>query len=214
MKHTIIDCQQGSDSQEWMAARLGRATGSKADVLMAEGKKKGEPSVQRVNYCYELAEQRVTGLLPAPGFTSDAMKWGTEHEPYARMAYEGMFGLDVRQTGFIRCDEIMAGCSLDGHVEQDGRIAGIIEIKCPMLKTHIGYLKAGVLPPEYRWQVTHNLLVTGADWCDFVSYRPGFRLFVIRCHASELPLSQYEAALLTFLAEVDLCEIEIRGFAE
>lgn len=213
MKHTIIDCAQGSDSPEWFAARLGRATGSKADVLMANGKG-GAQSVQRVNYCYELAEQRITGLVPGPGFMNDAMRWGTEHEPFARMAYEGMFGLDVRQTGFIRCDDIMAGCSLDGHIEEAGRIAGIIEIKCPMLKTHIGYLKAGVLPPEYRWQVTHNLLVTGADWCDFVSYRPGFRMFVIRCHASEMPLAEYEAALLTFLAEVDLCEIDIRGFAE
>lgn len=213
MKHTIIDCAQGSDSPEWLAARLGRATGSPAGVLMAAGKK-GEPSVQRVNYMYELAEQRVTGIIPPPGFVSDAMKWGTEYEPYARMAYEGAAGVDVVQTGFIRCDDIMAGCSLDGHVMEGGRMAGIIEIKCPMLKTHIGYLKAGALPADYKWQVVHNLLTTGADWCDFISYRPGFRMLVVRCQAKDLPLEEYHAALLTFLREVDECEAEIRGFAE
>ena len=209
MKHTIIECAQGSDSPEWFAARLGRATGSKAGILMAEGKA-GAESVQRVNYRYELAEQRITGLIPAPGFTNDAMKWGTEHEPYARMAYEGLLGIDVIQSGFVRCDDIMAGCSLDGHV---GAMEGIIEIKCPMLKTHIGYLKAGELPADYKWQVVHNLLVTDAPWCDFISYRPGFQMFVLRCHAKDLPLAEYHAELLKFLGEVDECQADILRFA-
>ena len=166
--------------------------------------------MQRVNYRYELAEQRVTGLIPAPGFTNDAIKWGNEPEPYARMAYEGLFGIDVIQSGFVRCDDIMAGCSLDGHV---GAMEGIIEIKCPMLKTHIGYLKAGELPADYKWQVVHNLLVTDAPWCDFISYRPGFQMFVLRCHAKDLPLAEYHAELLKFLGEVDECQADILRFA-
>lgn len=207
MKHTIIDVPQGEP--DWFAARLGRVTGSRADVLMAAGKGNSE-STQRVNYRYELAEQRITGMLPPPGFINDAMKWGTEHEPFARMAYEGLAGFDVQKTGFIRCDDIMAGCSLDGHV---GSMEGIVEIKCPMLKTHVGYLKDGGLPAEYKWQVIHNLLVTGAKWCDFVSYRPGFMLFVVRAYAEHLPLSEYHTALNKFLAEVDECQSEILRFA-
>lgn len=211
MKNTIIYCAQGSDSPEWFAARLGRATGSKASVLM-EGKTAKEKT-GRTNYIYELAEQRITGVMPAPGFMNDAMKWGNEYEPFARMAYEGATGHDVVQTGFIRCDEIMAGCSLDGHVIEGDRMAGIIEIKCPMLKTHIGYLKANALPDDYKWQVTHNLLTTGADWCDFVSYRPGFRTLIVRVMAKDLPLEEYHKSLLTFLREVDECEKEIRSYA-
>lgn len=209
MKYTVIDCEQGTP--EWHAARIGRVTGSKADVVMSEGKRKGEPSVQRANYCYELAEQRVTGEPAAQGFVSDAMRWGTEHEPFARIAYEGMFNIDVEQTGFIRCDEAMVGCSLDGHV---GAMSGIVEIKCPSLRVHIDYLKGGVLPSAYRWQVVHNLLVTGAAWCDFVSYRPGFRLFVVRAHAKDLPLDEYNNALTAFLAEVDRCHEEIQGYTQ
>lgn len=210
MKHTIIDCPQGEP--DWFASRLGRVTGSRADVLMAEGRKKGEPSAQRVAYMYELAEQRITGQLPPEGFKNDAMRWGTEHEPFARIAYEGMFFQNVTQTGFIRCDEIMAGCSLDGHVG-NGRIEGILEIKCPTLNVHVGYLKDGKLPADYRWQVTHNLLVTGADWCDFISYRPGFQMLVTRVHAKDLPLEEYNNALMAFLAEVDACQSDIMRFA-
>jgi exodeoxyribonuclease (lambda-induced) len=211
VKHTIIQCEQGTP--EWLEARLGRVTGSRADAIMAEGRKKGEPSIQRVNYCYELAEQRVTGQLPPAGYVNDAMKWGTEHEPYARMAYEGQRGLDVVQTGFIRCDDVMAGCSLDGHVVEAGSIGGIIEIKCPALKTHVEYLKAGALPSAYKWQITHNLLVTGASWADFVSYRPGFQMFVQRVHAKDLPIDEYHNALTAFLVEVDQCEADIRNYA-
>lgn len=211
MKHTIINCEQGTP--EWFAARLGRVTGSRADVLMAKGKA-GAESVQRTNYIYELAEQRITGQLPPVGFTTDAMKWGTEHEPFARIAYEGETGESVIQSGFIRCDDIMAGCSLDGHSEYAGKIVGIHEIKCPMLKTHIGYLRAGVLPQEYRWQVTHNMLVTGAEWCDFISYRPGFKLFVVRCNSSDMPLEEYATALESFLKDVDSCQADIMRFAQ
>lgn len=210
MKHTILNMPQGSDSTAWLAERLGRATGSKADVLTEA--KTAKEKTGRTNYMYELAEQRVTGIIPAQGFISDAMKWGNEYEPFARTAYEGRQFVDVAQSGFIRCDDIMAGCSLDGHVMDGERIGGIIEIKCPMLKTHIGYLKANALPDDYKWQVTHNLLVTGADWCDFISYRPGFRMFVQRVAATDLPLEEYHRSLLTFLREVDECEADIRLF--
>ena len=211
MKHTIIQCAQGDNSPEWFAARLGRVTGSGAKKII-ESKTEKEKTT-RTNYVYELAEQRITGVIPAQGFVSDAMKWGTEQEPYARMAYEGERDECVIQTGFIRCDDVMAGCSLDGHIAQAGRIVGINEIKCPMLKTHIFYWKAGTLPADYKWQVVHNLLCTDAEWCDFISYRPGFRLLVLRVHARDLPLEEYSVALTKFLKEVDECEAEIRSYA-
>lgn len=209
MKHSIINCEQGTN--EWLLPRLGRATGSKASVLM-EGKTAKEKT-GRTNYIYELAEQRITGVIPSPGFISDAMKWGTEHEPFARIDYEGATGNGVLQSGFIRCDDIMAGCSLDGHIAGLRGIEGILEIKCPMLKTHIGYLKANSLPEDYKWQVTHNVLTTGADWCDFVSYRPGFRTLIVRVNACDLPLEEYSRSLSSFLREVDECEAEIRSYA-
>ena len=211
MKYRICTAEQGTP--EWLQDRLGCVTGSKADILYATGKG-GAESTQRVNDRYELAEERVTGIVTPQGFMSEAMRWGTEQEPFARMTYEGMTGLDVRQCGFIRLDGMFAGCSIDGAVMAGGEIEGIQEFKCPMLKTHIGYLKAGILPTEYRSQVIHNLWCTGAQWLDFASYRPGFRMFLIRVYAKDLPIEEHAAKVEKFLAEVAECEAEIRTFAD
>ena len=211
MKFRICEAAQGTP--EWHLDRLGCVTGSDAGILYAKGKG-AEESVQRINYRYDLAEQRVTGEVKPQGFVSDAMKWGTEQEPFARMAYEGLYLRDVTQVGFIRLADHFAGCSVDGIEFAGGKVSGIQEFKAPMLKTHIGYLKAGVLPAEYKYQVIHNLWVTGAEWCDFASYRPGFRLFCIRVHAKDMPLEEHGAQVFRFLSEVAECENEIRSYAE
>ena len=55
--------------------------------------------------------------------------------------------------------------------------------------------------------MTHNLWVTGAQWCDFVSFDPRFpehlQLFVVRVARKDVDLKGYEAKALAFLAEVD-----------
>ena len=53
------------------------------------------------------------------------------------------------------------GCSSDGKK--------IVEIKVPGEKTHDD-AKAGIVPPHYMIQIQHQLLVSGADSCDFFSY--------------------------------------------
>lgn len=211
MNYTICTAKQGTDG--WLKDRAGLATGSKIKAIYTDGKSKGKESTTRINYMYALAEERVNGAPSDQGFVSDAMKWGTEQEPFARMAYEGVSETDIEQVGFIRHNVMMAGCSIDGAYIEGGRIIGITEFKCPMLKTHIGYIKDGVLPDDYKYQVIHNLWVTGADWCDFVSYRPGFKLFILRVFANDLPIAEHEEELKKFLAEVDACENDIRRYA-
>jgi len=58
----------------------------------------------------------------------------------------------------------------------------MIEIKCPKLKTHINYIRKNELPNNYKWQVQGGLMVTGAKWCDFISYYPNTKLFVFRVY--------------------------------
>lgn len=91
---------------------------------------------------------------------------------------------------------------------------GFLEIKCPKTATHIGYLLANRLPPEYVPQVTHAFWVTGADFCDFVSYDPrlpeNLRLFIVRVMREELDVAGYEKEALKFLAEVDELEEQLR----
>ena len=74
-------------SPEWFAQRLGRATASRiADVI---AKTKSGYSTSRENYCVELALERITGT-GASSFSNEAMRWGTETEPLAPTAKDGV----------------------------------------------------------------------------------------------------------------------------
>lgn len=55
--------------------------------------------------------------------------------------------------------------------------------------------------------MTLQCLVTGREWCDFVSFDPRvderFRLFVRRFYPTKEQLAEVEAEAIQFLAEVD-----------
>ncbi len=123
-------------SPEWFAARLGKVTASRvADVI---AKTKSGYSTSRENYMVELALERITNTRQE-GFTSDAMKWGTETEPLARAAYEALTGELVEEVGMVPHHRIpMAGASPDGLIRGDG----LLEIKCPNSATHIKTLRS------------------------------------------------------------------------
>jgi hypothetical protein len=199
---------QGTD--EWLAARAGRATGSRARDILA--KIKSGEAASRKNYRTQLVIERLTGRPAESGFISKEMQWGTEQEPFARMAYESETGRLVSEMGFIYLPDAMTGCSVDGLVEDDGK-TGVWEAKCPSSATHIEYLTSGRLPPEYKPQIMHNMLVTGADFADFVSYDPRMpeklQLFIVRWERNEDEIKEYEAELNAFLKEVDTLHSEL-----
>ena len=204
-------------SPEWKRARLGFVTASRFDDVMTEPRSKADKEAGRLSataetYMLALIGEYLTGL-PADDYQSPAMKWGTENEPFARMAYEARTGFSVRQTGFLAMDSVMAGCSLDGDVDD---FDGIVEFKCPDTTTHLAYLEAGKVPAKYLPQVTHNLWVTGAAWCDFASYDPrlpdNLQLFVARVNAMEVDIGAYEKEALAFLEEVSKQEQKFRSY--
>lgn len=192
-------------SPEWFAARAGRLTGSSADAILAKPRKGAEESVQRRDYRLRLACERLTGQSQEEDVHLSAdMQRGNACEPQARAAYEIATGHLVLESGFLSLVDAMAGCSLDGHV---GDFAGIVEIKCPKTATHLAYVEAGTVPADYLPQITHNLWVSGAQWCDFISYddRIGeeLALFVVRVPRDEAVIAAYVAEAEKFLAEVD-----------
>ena len=200
MKFKIIEAEQRSP--EWFLARAGRLTGSRAGDMLARIKS-GEAAARR-DYRLQLAAERLTGAPQEDGFVNAAMQRGIDCEPLAFAAYEAATGEMARRTGFICADELMVGCSLDGDVDC---FKGIVELKCPKSTTHISYFKTGGLPPTYVPQVQHNLWVTGAEWCDFVSFDDrlpkALQLYRVRVHAKDMDLAGYEASARAFLAEVD-----------
>jgi hypothetical protein len=212
MKFTIITHPQRS--LEWFQARAGRLTGSCAASILANGKGSAE-SVVRRDYRLQLACERLTGIPQEGGFVNEAMQRGIDLEPIAFAAYEALTGNMVRSTGFLSADEHMVGCSLDGDI--DG-FEGIIELKCPKTVTHLSYLREpSTLVKAYEPQVWHNLWVTGARYCDLVSFDDrlpkALRICKVRVERSDDALGAYEAAALAFLAEVESELMAIQALA-
>ena len=208
MNFTVIDCEQRSP--EWHAARLGRLTGSKAADMMTRIQK-GEAAGRR-NLRMALSLERVTGMSQERDFTTDDLEHGIETEPLALETYEARSGYFVERTGFLSLGPIMAGCSLDGHLND---FEGIIEAKCPKAATHFEYLKTRQIPTKYRWQCIHAMWITGAKWVDFVSFNPSFppkaQYLCVRLDRNETEISTYERDAMQFLAEVTL---DVRAIQE
>ena len=207
-----ITCTHEQGTPGWHLDRLGKVTGSVVSAVFAQVKS-GEAST-RADLRMDLLLERITGNVQPMGYVSPEMAWGTEQEPHARMAYELRFERDITEAGFLYLPHIAAGCSLDGHI-QDGANVGIFEAKCPKSKTHWGYLNAGVAPSTYLPQITHNLWITGADFCDFMSFDPRMpdvlQQFHIRVWRDEAKIRAHEAGVLQFLMELDADEKKMRA---
>lgn len=178
----IIDCVQYSP--EFWEARKGYPTVSNFDRIMTPTR--CEYSTQADDYIHELIGDRHNLI---PNFFSEStrpksreMEYGSRTEEEARNWYRFQFDeLEVQQVGFVLNDARTLGCSPDGFILKGGEVAGVLELKCPMPKTHVKYLtKRTEVPPEYRPQVHGHLIVTGLPFVEFVSFCPGFPAVVVR----------------------------------
>jgi len=193
----IRDIQQGSD--EWLELRLGKITASKLSDVMSKGRGNA-PSKTRASYMLQLAAEKLTGK-PEDSFTNKYMEWGNECEPQARSMYEFDSGNDVEEVAFVEFDEWF-GVSPDGLVGDNG----LLEIKCPKTTTQIERYLAGVFPSAYKAQVQGQLIATGRDWCDFVSFDPRISgeasYFCIRVERDEEYMNELQEAIHTFKEEL------------
>ena len=188
-------------TDEWFHARLGRVTASRIADIMA--KTKTGPSASRTNYMAELIVERLTGKA-GDSYQNAAMIWGTNTEPLARAAYEAHRGVLVEETGFVPHPYIaMAGASPDGLVGTDG----LVEVKCPNTATHIDTMMTEKVPMKYILQMQWQMLCTGREWCDFVSYDPRMpeemQLFVQRHMFSNDTALDMIREVEAFLSELD-----------
>lgn len=197
---TVVDAEQRSPA--WFQARLGRLTGSRAAAMIATTAK-GEAAAARRDLVLQLALERVTGHPQDDVYVTQEMRRAMALEPRAIAAYEALTGCFVQRTGFLSHTTLAAGCSLDGHV---GDFAGILEVKCPKATTHLRYLEAGSIPPEYLPQIVHNLWVSGAAWCDFLSFDDRFpahlQTHLVRYLRHEPEIALYTLAVAAFLSDV------------
>ena len=198
---------QGSDA--WKQLRLGRVTASRVKDVVATTKT--GYSTSRDKYMTQLLLERLTNTV-AESFSSEAMQWGVDNEPFARSAYESTKGVLVDQVAFVNHPTIeMAGASPDGIVGE-----GLVELKCPMSHTHLESLLGG-LDDQYKVQVQWQMACTGAKWTDLCSFDPRFpaelQLVIKRFERDDAYIATLEKEVIKFLAELDdkLNKVKSRG---
>lgn len=188
-------------TDDWFAARAGKATASSIYKIMA--RTKTGFGADRANYMAQLVSERLTGVRTET-FTNAAMQWGVETEAQARAAYMDATGEDVAEIGFIDHPTVlMSGASPDGIVGFDG----LLEVKCPNTATHIATLRGAPIDRKYLLQMQWQMACAERDWCDFVSYDPRLpepmRLHVRRVERDPALIAEIEAEVTAFLTEVD-----------
>lgn len=199
-------------SPEWFAARAGVITASRIGDLLA--RTKTGPSASRKNMITTLAVERLTGAC-VETYTNAAMQRGVELEQEALDAYAFETGVAVTPLAYAAHPTLpRVGCSPDGLVGSDG----LVEVKCPSaMGKHLDALQSAAHADEYRWQLQHQLCVTGRDWVDAVSYDPrfpaGLQLAIKRVFKNAEDQEAIRAECVSADAEIEALVASLRSLA-
>ena len=175
-------------SEDWYNIRKAKITSSEIWKIMGESKSGGLTDVAK-NYLLEKVSEHFGGYsAPLQGA---ALDWGTQLEDTAAEIYQATTGLEVEKCSFIQVNPHYGG-SPDRRVKPDG----VLEIKCPYISAN--HFKYGLISSPkkfkktslaYYYQCVSHMNVTGAKWCDFVSFDPrvyvDYMLFTYRLHRDE-----------------------------
>lgn len=185
----IFNCEQGS--ADWFESRRGIVTASRFSDVLAKGQ-----GITRRKYLLTLAGEAITGEC-AESFSNAHMERGHAMEADARNLYAFARDVEPELVGFMRRGR--AGASPDSLVGSDG----LLEIKSKLPHLQLDVLDKGKLPSEHVAQVQGQLLVSGREWADFVSYWPRLPLFCIRVERDEKYIESLKQALADFIGELD-----------
>ena len=201
-------------TEEWFQQRLGKVTASRISDVIA--KTKTGISTSRQNYLIQLVSERLTGKK-TDSYTNQAMQDGIEREPIARKLYESKTNSIVTEVGFFDHPVIKnSGASPDGAVnsEEEGKYAGLIEIKCPIETTHTNTLMSKSVPTKYIPQMQWQMACTNARWVDFISFNPNFpeelQVFIKRLDRDDDYIAELETEVIKFLEEVEQTIIKLK----
>jgi len=197
----IIDVPQ--NSQEWLHARLGIPTASCFGLVVAPGRA-DQPSKQRQTYMLTLLGERLTGELSEQA-SSPNFDRGHRMEIDAANDYEFRQRVTTETIGFMRRGNV--GCSPDRLITGT---RGLVEIKSKKANLQLAAILADELPAEHKAQVQGGLLVSGYEYCDFVSYWPGLPLFVKRVYRDEAYIDWLRDELDAFNEELDALDRQMR----
>ena len=185
-------------SEAWYAVKCGLVTSTRFKNLCSK-----ETTDSYKDLVTNIACEIITGKMEE-NYSNAIMEYGIETEPKARQEYEDIVDCEVKLAGFITPDEgheyfDWIGDSPDGLLPEDG----ILEVKCPLARTHLEYIEANKLPSEYRHQVQGHLFVSGLKYCEFVSYFPRMKLFIFRVYPDLELFKEFEVRLDKLIKDVE-----------
>ena len=200
----IADVIQGSP--EWLALKAGVPSASNFDKIVTT---KGVRSKSAENYLYQLAGERITGIREE-GFQSQAMVKGIETEEEAVKLYELIRDIETEKVGVCYPNEEKS-CLASPDRLIKGKSEGLLELKCPLIHTHVKYLLDNdKMKTEYWQQVQGQMYVTGLPWCDLMSYFPGLKPLVLRVDRDEAFIKALEFELNLFVKELEIVVSKIK----
>ena len=188
----IIDVEQRSD--EWYAERRGIVTASVVGQLITTKTLAVAANDTSRALTATLVAERITGWTDDTYQSADMLR-GVWDEPIARQVYSEKYA-PVTECGFMVRDDwgFSIGYSPDGLVGEDG----LIEVKSRRPKAHLATILADTVPAEHVAQTQCGLLVSGRDWCDYVSFCGGMPLWTKRVWADPLWAKAIVAAVTAF----------------
>jgi len=197
---------------EWFALRKGRITGSRFHVAR-ERTAKGLPTSKCSLYALDVARERCGGKA-GEVYQTAAMRFGTEQEPLARVAYEAATGNMVFEVGFITDESGFFGLSPDGLIDDDG----VLEIKTMVSSDTLFTALVDGDISAYIDQCNGYLWMLDRQWVDLVLWAPdladiGLGMKIIRIERNQTAIDALESDLLNFLDMVRLNESKLRRAA-
>lgn len=188
-------------SAEWFEQRRGKPTASQFSKVLTS---KGYPSKSQDDYAADLLLDRLG--YPKPAFDNPAMAVGREREPLAVLAFEIQTGIDTQEAPFILHESGRWGASPDRLIDD----SAILEIKCPMEKTHLKNLDRQEIPSHYFPQVQGQMIVSGVDTGWFMSYHPDHPSMIVRVDRDIEWCDKFIAEVSSFCDRLDLMEVGAR----
>jgi len=188
-------------SPEWYEARCGVLTASVVGKFITPKTVKVANNEPSRGITRQLVAERITGHV-VETFQSDAMFRGVMDEPLARDLYTKHYR-PATEVGFM-VREIHGhklGFSPDGLVGDDG----LIEVKSAEPKIHLARILSDGVPAEHMAQMQAGMLVSGREWCDFISYCGGMPMLVRRVTVEQAWFDAIIGALDAF--ETDATEM-------
>lgn len=160
----------------WERSRIGKITASNMHKIFVNGQKGNLIGAGGLTYVNQKIGEILTQLMfdNVPE-TEDVLR-GLGHEQFGKERYEEITGEKVHDSLLFEYNAIAAGTTDGQKTDKDEKIKGVLEVKCPRPHKHVqicavdAAIELNDIDKQYYNQAQSNILFTGADHCDFVSY--------------------------------------------